>query len=118
LNGGPIIVKGDGTPYRSYLYAADLAIWLWTILFKGQSQRPYNVGSDQALTMKEVAQQVVECFSPQPQFEIRGKANARNAIERYVPSTTRVKTELDLNEWVSLPKSIESVIRSHQKNKL
>lgn len=111
LQGGPIVVKGDGTPYRSYLYAADLAIWLWTILFRGESCRPYNVGSDRDLTIKELAALVASTFDRPGDFRISRSPAPDKPPERYVPSVRRAKAELKLREHLDLPEALKLTVQ-------
>lgn len=110
MEGGPIVIKGDGTPHRSYLYTADLAIWLWTILLRGESCRPYNVGSEESLSIMEVAERVANSFKPAALVERRGIPNLQRPAERYVPSVARVKSELELRQLVDLQSSINKTI--------
>ncbi len=113
LRGGPIHVQGDGTPYRSYLYAADLAIWLWTILLRGKSCRAYNVGSEEALTIAQLAHAVASAFDPPSAVTISQRPSGRQDPERYVPSTARARGELALSQWVPLADAITRTCRWH-----
>ncbi|MEH2264246.1 NAD-dependent epimerase/dehydratase family protein [Nostoc sp.] len=112
IEGKTIKVQGDGTPLRSYLYASDLMIWLWTILFKGKSCFPYNVGSDQAISISELAKVVAEICSPTTDIHI-GEAPLDSEIsERYIPSVQRAYLELELKQKNDLKMSIKKFIDS------
>ena len=110
MRGGPVRIAGDGTPYRSYLYAADLAIWLWTILIKGESSRPYNVGSGEDLTIASLAKTVVENTRPETLIEIAGKHVPGSLLMRYVPEVGRAAQELNLRPLIYLA---EGIRRTH-----
>jgi len=116
LNGGPIQVNGDGTPYRSYLYAADLAIWLWTILYKGESCRPYNVGSEEMMTIADLAHEVARCFEKPVAVKIAGRPKPGRPAERYVPSTKRVQEELCLRRIRDIRNGIKRTISCCQEH--
>ena len=115
MRGGPVQVRGDGTPYRSYLYAADLAVWLWTILFRGKSRHPYNVGSEEALSIRQVAETVAAAFAPAPAVVIEKKPAPEIAAQRYIPGTKRAQEELGLQTRINLKDSIQRTITWHQK---
>jgi dTDP-glucose 4,6-dehydratase len=113
LQGGPIRVNGDGTPFRSYLYAADLAVWLWTILLRVQPVRAYNVGSEAGLPISEVARRVGGVFEPRIAVQIAKAPPPGQPPERYVPATVRARSELGLGEMISLEEAVRRTIRWH-----
>lgn len=113
LAGGPLRIGGDGTPLRSYLYAADLAVWLWAILFRGETNRPYNVGSGEAISISDLAKIVAANIAPLAKIEIAGKPNPDIPPARYVPDVQRAASELDLHPLIPLNEAVRRTARWH-----
>lgn len=117
LAGGPIRVSGDGTPYRSYLYAADLAEWLITILLRGRSGRAYNVGSEEAVSIAELAACVADVTaserrdSERPKVTVAKQPEPGAAATRYVPNCSRAASEVGLVVATPLETAIARSLR-------
>ncbi len=104
VEGDSIIVKGDGQPSRSYMYAADAAIWLIRLLEGGQAGEAYNVGSDQAYTLAEIAKKVAEEINPRATVSILGKENS-GFRSQYIPDISKAE-HLGVAVWTDLSKTI------------
>lgn len=111
MKGGPVHVTGDGTPRRSYLYAADLAIWLWTILCKGAPGRAYNVGSEDDVSIADLARRVATLAGTDIGVRIDRLPVEGAAAGRYVPCTRRAREELGLACTVQLDDAIARTIK-------
>lgn len=109
----PISIQGDGTPRRSYLYAADLAIWLWTLLFRAPALVPFNVGSAQDVSILELAQRVAATLDPKAEIRTARPAVLGSPPARYVPSVDRARELLGLSEWTSLEEGIRRTAQWH-----
>jgi dTDP-glucose 4,6-dehydratase len=117
LNNRPIMIKGDGTPLRSYLYAADLVEWLWTILLRGEHGRAYNMGSDDAISIFDLAHLVRQCAGTSNEIIIlkpSPHSDAEISPSRYIPSIDRVRNELGLTPAVSLTDAIQQTLTWHK----
>ncbi len=114
LHRRPIRVQGDGSAVRSYLYASDLMVWLWTILFRGHSGRAYNVGSEDAVNIAALAREVAVTLAPEVDANIEvtiASAPTQGVpVHRYVPSTARAREELGLSAKMPLR---EAIRRTH-----
>ena len=85
--GGPIRIGGDGTPYRSYLHAADLTVWLWALLADGPDCQPVNVGSGEAVSIVQLARAVAAVAGCD--VRIANEPTPGKPAERYVPDVSR-----------------------------
>jgi dTDP-glucose 4,6-dehydratase len=110
LAGRNIAVRGDGTPMRSYLYGADLAIWLWTMLLHeslpGSNPHVFNVGSGEAISIHDLAQVVVEELDPSLKMEVAKAPIAGEPRLQYVPDVHSAENCLGLRQTIGLRDAI------------
>lgn len=105
IAGRTIHVEGSGQAVRSYLYAADLAVWLWALLIEGQPGAAYNVGSEEGISIAKLAKRTAALLGA-PEVEIHGRPDPGWNPGRYVPSTERIRGDLGLAATVPLDEAI------------
>ncbi|MBK6637726.1 MAG: NAD(P)-dependent oxidoreductase [Rhodocyclaceae bacterium] len=113
LAGGPIRVQGDGTPVRSFLYGADLAVWLLTLLVNGDVAQTYDVGSDEDVSIGELARRIAAHRNVN--VIIEGHENDASPIPQYVPTLTAAHTALGLRPLVRLDEAIGRTLAIHAR---
>ena len=103
--GGPILVRGDGTALRSYLYPADLVVWLLRLLLRGARARAYNVGSDETVTTAQLARAIADAVNPPPEVVIQS-VQPQGPQNIYLPNIHRARAELNLDVMIPLRDAI------------
>lgn len=112
MHGKPVIVNGNGLPCRSYLYASDLTIWLWHLLVHAKPCKPYNVGSDESVSIRELAERVARVIG-QGDYKVLGNQDRGWNLGRYVPDTALIARDLGLRKTVSLDDAIRRTALWH-----
>lgn len=111
MAGEPIVVWAPDQ-VRSYMYASDMAEWLWAILLRGQPGGVYNVGSDRPITILQLAQEVIKHFKRASIFVDHERPGSDRPY--YLPDITRAREELGLELTVDFEEAIERTIRSYK----
>lgn len=109
-----IQVSGDGTPLRTYLDQEDLAHWLLTLLERGRPGEAYNVGSDEVVSIAELAYLVRDLLAPGKSVKILGQSSEAQGRNRYVPDIRKAREELGLTVRIPLAEAIRRTGAAHR----
>ncbi len=105
IAGRRITITGTGQAVRSYLYAADLAIWMWRLHLSAAPGSTYNIGSDEAVSILDLARRTAILLGG-PGVDVLGQPDPGWNPGRYVPSTEAIRADLSLAPTVDLDESI------------
>jgi dTDP-glucose 4,6-dehydratase len=104
-----IEIKGDGTPLRSYLYTADLCLWLLKILFEGESGEVFNVGGNEAISIENLASVIKEIELSDVEIQIH-QISTSSSQDKYLPNIDKIFKRFNLRQSVNLRQAIQKTI--------
>jgi len=112
MAGRTIRVQGSGQAVRSYLYLADLTVWLWAMLIDAPPGSTWNMGSEEAVSIADLAQRTAALLGA-PGVEILGRPDPGWNAGRYVPSTAAIRRGLGLTPTIGLDAAIRRTALSN-----
>ncbi len=104
-----IIIKSKGASIRSYLYSADLVIWLFKTLINGQNLKPYNIGSSEEISILDLAT-LVSKFGDK---EVLVEGNKENPTF-YVPNIDETLFDLKISNFFDINTSISKTFQWYE----
>lgn len=116
LVGHELVINSDGKAIRSYMHQDDLAHWLMTLLFEGGDGEAYNVGCEVPISIFDLACKIKAALSPEIKISLKTDTPVQKGRSRYVPSTEKARTELDLVCHKSLAEIIADMAHAHRSS--
>jgi UDP-glucose 4-epimerase len=115
LAGKPLIVHDDGRQVRCFAHVADVVRAVLELMQRPSALgRVFNIGSDQPISILELAQRVVGAVGPQAPIKFQSYAEAYSPdfedVRSRVPDLTRLRETIDFQPRHTLDDAIREVI--------
>jgi UDP-glucose 4-epimerase len=115
LAGGPLVVHDDGRQQRCFAHVVDvIRAVLGLMAADAALGGVFNIGSDQPVTILELAQRVIAAVGPGMAVEFQSYARAYSEnfedCRRRVPDLTRIRRLLDFRLQFDLDQVIREVV--------
>ena len=107
-NENPFIVWGTSDVVRDFLYVKDVVKACLLVLEKGESMRPYNIGSGSAITIGDIVNSILKNTNKNP--EVIFDSTKPTTIPFRMVSTERLKNELGFELSYSFDEGIKETI--------
>ncbi|KAL4622299.1 hypothetical protein ACB092_06G287500 [Castanea dentata] len=92
MKGQPLPIHGDGSNVRSYLYCEDVAEAFEVILHRGEVGHVYNIGTLKERRVIDVAKEICQLFSLNPDTYIKFVENRPFNDQRYFLNDQKLKS--------------------------
>lgn len=110
----PLIVWGDGSATRSFIYVTDVVVGMLTALEKQSSPDPINLGNSEEISMKNLAALIIKLAQVKTQMKF--DPTQPNGQPRRSCNTAKAKTLLQFSSTITLTQGLPEVIRYYRQH--
>ena len=115
LMGEPIRILGDGKTVRSYMYAADMAWWMLSILINGMPGTNYNIGSPVGITLRTLAEKILQITGGSKPIRVNLSNDSSDKSTIFVPDVNLAEKTFRLGITMDIDAAIRRTIHWHRE---